>query len=79
MAPMREKERQTFSNQLRQIMANSGLSRYEIAKRSGVDEAALSRFASGERGLTTDTLDRLTQALGLELRQVRKPRAKKGR
>jgi len=44
-----------------------GLSRYEIAKRSGVSEATLSRFVNGQQGLSTDTLDKLANVLGLEL------------
>ncbi len=77
---MEPTKREKLSDQLRRILAESGLSRYEIAKRSGVDEAALSRFASGQRGLTTETLDRLGEALGLELKVKRPDRKrKKGR
>jgi transcriptional regulator with XRE-family HTH domain len=74
---MRRKKPETFCDQLRRILTESGLSRYEIAKRSGVDEAALSRFANKRRGLTTDTVDRLVEALELEL--VTKKRAKRKR
>lgn len=79
---MKPKKIKTLSDQLRQIIADSGLSRYEISKRSGVDEAALSRFANGKRGLTTETLDRLGPVLGLELSAGRPAgvrQAKKGR
>lgn len=64
---MKPKKPQTLSDQLRRIIADCGMSRYEIAKRSGVPEAALSRFFNGKTGLTTDTLDRLAPALGLHL------------
>ena len=76
MKPMKRKKPPTFSDQLRRIIAECGLSRYEIARRSGVDKAALSRFAHGERGLTTETLDRLAEALGLELVAKRRPTRK---
>jgi transcriptional regulator with XRE-family HTH domain len=80
MEPMKRKRREKPSDQLRRIIAESGLSRYEIARRTGVDESALSRFMSGERGLTTDSIDRLAPALGLEL-VARKPKGRqtKGR
>ncbi len=67
----------SISEQLRQILADCGLSQYEIAKRSGVDKGALSRFAHGQSGLTTETLDRLAEVLGLEL-VARKPTSKGG-
>jgi transcriptional regulator with XRE-family HTH domain len=76
MKRMRPKGPKTFSDQLRHILNKCGLSRYEIAKRSGVDEAALSRFVNGRRGLTTDTLDRLAEVLDLEL--VSRRRRKRG-
>lgn len=65
---------------VRHAIEGSGLSRYEIAKASGVSEAALSRFMSGERGLTTGTLDRLADVLGLEVvtRRGRSERKQKG-
>lgn len=76
---MKNKKRETFSEQLRRMMVESGLSQYEIARRSGVDKAALSRFTHGQSGLTTGTLDRLAEALGLELVARRRPKSKKGR
>jgi plasmid maintenance system antidote protein VapI len=77
---MKPKKPQTLSEQLRQIIADCGMSRYEIAKRSGVPEAALSRFFNRKTGLTTETLDRLAPALGLQLRATRPARKrKKGR
>ena len=73
---MNAKKPETLSDQLRQIIADCGMSRYEISKQSGVPEAALSRFVNGKTGLTTDTLDRLAPTLGLELTVKR--RRKKG-
>ena len=62
------------SDQLRSIIDDCGLSRYEIAKRTGIDAAALSRFMSGERGLSMKALDRLGECLGLTVNMRRKPR-----
>ena len=39
--------------------------RYEIAKRSGVDASQLCRFVHGEGRLTTDSLDKIGAVLGL--------------
>ncbi|MBU4271381.1 MAG: helix-turn-helix domain-containing protein, partial [Planctomycetes bacterium] len=50
--------------------------RYQIAKETGIDAAALCRFVQGKMGLTTDTLDKLTEYLGLRI-VMDKPR--KGR
>jgi transcriptional regulator with XRE-family HTH domain len=57
----------TITDQLRQAILNCGMSRYELSKRTGVDQAALSRFMHGQCGLLTTTLDRLCPVLGLEL------------
>ena len=43
------------------------MTRYEIAKRTGIEQSALSRFMSGERGLSTATLDKLGGLLDLEV------------
>lgn len=65
----------TFSELLRQAIEQSGMSRYEIAQRSGVTEGALSFFVNGHRGLTTASIDRLAPVLGLRL-IVKAPRSK---
>ena len=76
MVPMKRKEREKLSHQLRRIMAESGLSRYEIARRTGVQESALSRFFNGQRGLTTETLDKLGECLGLRIVADKLPKQK---
>jgi transcriptional regulator with XRE-family HTH domain len=57
----------TFSDQIRDVIKSSGISRYALSKRTGVTQAALCRFMQGQRGLTTDTLDRLAPELQLEV------------
>jgi transcriptional regulator with XRE-family HTH domain len=59
--------RQPFSEQLRRAIEECGTSRYALARSVGVSDSALSRFMSGERGLTLATLDKLADALGLEI------------
>ena len=58
---------QTLSDQLREIIEKSELSRYELSKRSGVDASQLHRFVRGTGRLTTDSLDKIGLALGLRL------------
>ena len=65
----RNTKRTSLSDQLRAIIENGELSRYEIAKRSGVDASQLHRFVNGTGRLTTDSLDKLGQVLGLRLVQ----------
>jgi transcriptional regulator with XRE-family HTH domain len=76
MTTMKRKQPQPVTDAVKRIIAECGLSRYEIARRSGVSEAALSRFVNGQRGLSTDTLDRLAGTLGLEL-VARQPKGRK--
>jgi transcriptional regulator with XRE-family HTH domain len=57
----------SFSSQLRAAIRARRETPYAIAQAAGVDAAALGRFLSGERGLTTPSVDRLFAALGLRL------------
>ena len=74
----KRKKKPTFTEQLQQAIEDSGLSRYRISQKSGVEQSALSRFLSGERGLSTSSLDKLAELLDLEL-VTRGPKKKKGR
>ncbi len=77
MATKRQKKRETFTEQLQRAIAESGRTRYRIAQESGVSEAALSRFMSGKRGLSTLSIDALAEVLGLELvARTKKPKKK---
>lgn len=57
----------TISEQVRQAIEQSGLSRYEISRISGVDQAILSRFMHGTCGLSTTSLDKLGPVLKLRI------------
>ena len=61
------KKYQPLSEQIRQVIADSELSRYEIAKRTGIDESALAKFYNGHRGLSLASLDRLGELLRLKI------------
>lgn len=56
-----------ISTQLRIIIDECGLTRYEIAQRTGIDQSALARFYSGERGLSMTALDALGMCLELTI------------
>ncbi len=63
------KKKQTVTEQLRNTIEKSGLTHYRIGKMSGVPPNVLDRFISCERRcLRSDTVDRLCEALGLELK-----------
>ncbi len=68
-----------ISDAVRRAIEQSGLTRYEVSKVSGVQQASLSRFMTGERGLTTSTLDELAPVLGLRLVVDSKLKQLKGR
>lgn len=50
-----------------------------IAKGAGVARSQLSRLLSGERGLNTDTIERLADYLGLEITIAPKRGNRKGK
>jgi transcriptional regulator with XRE-family HTH domain len=63
---------ETVSEQLRRAIERSGMTRYEIAARTGVDQATLSRFVHRKSGLAQDSIDKLCALLGLRLVSERK-------
>jgi plasmid maintenance system antidote protein VapI len=63
-----------FTEQLRRAIRDCGMSRYALWKATGISQSLLSRFMSGQRGLTTDSVDKLVDVLGLTLT----PRKKRG-
>ena len=66
---MSKKQKTTdLAGQLRAAFAESGLSRFELARRAGISYAIVHRFTGGDRGITLDTASKLADVLGLELR-----------
>jgi predicted transcriptional regulator len=63
-----------MAEQLRKAIRESGYTRYELSKQTGIPQSTLSRFANGITDLNITTASRLTAFLGLELRRVRKGR-----
>lgn len=66
----------TSNDQMRKAVDNCGMSRYELARVSGVTQAALSRFIHGQRGMTLDMFDRLAPHVGAKLVFPRRTRGK---
>jgi len=58
---------------LKKEIKQCGLSRYEIAKRTGVSEAQLCRFMKGQ-SFQCETADLLLKFFGYELRKKKKSR-----
>ncbi|MCH2130532.1 MAG: helix-turn-helix transcriptional regulator [Pirellulaceae bacterium] len=73
MAKQRTKK---MTDQIRQAIDDSGLTRYRIAKDTGIDESTLAKFYHGTRGLSLDNLDLLFGYLDLQIVRERKPRRK---
>jgi len=76
---MAKKQPKKLTDQLRQAILACGLTRYEIAKRTGIDESALAKFYNGHRGLSMEALDALGACLNLEITVRRKPSKPKGK
>jgi transcriptional regulator with XRE-family HTH domain len=75
---MARKRSNLLTDQLRQAIDDSGLTRYRIAKATGIDESALAKFYNGRRGLSMDALNALGEFLRLTITPGRKP-GKKGK
>jgi len=63
----RRRKRQLLSEQLRQIIESSPVTRYRLSKEAVVDASQLCRFMQGKGRLTTNSLDRIGEALQLRL------------
>ena len=61
-----------MTDQVRQAIDDSGLTRYRIAQDTGIDESTLAKFYHGTRGLSLDNLDLLCERLGLRFIQDQK-------
>jgi transcriptional regulator with XRE-family HTH domain len=56
-----------FGEQLRRAIRTGGVSQAELARRTGLTTATISRVKSGEREASFETIDKLMDALGLEI------------
>lgn len=56
-----------FSEQLRDAIRKSELTRYAISKETGIAQSILARFVNDGAGLSMVSVDKLCAALGLSL------------
>ena len=76
----KHKKHKPISDQLREAILNAPVSRYRIAKDTGVTEASLSRFVNGITGMELDLIDKIGEYLGLDIvAREREPEKRKGR
>lgn len=73
---MAKKRTNKLTDQLRQAIDDCGLTRYEIAKQTGIDESALAKFYNGQRGVSMKALNALGEFLELRIVMGRKPSMK---
>jgi plasmid maintenance system antidote protein VapI len=66
-----------LGEQLREAFRKSGLTRFALAKQSGVPYSGIHRFVAGDRDISLSTASRLCDVLGVEFRPI--DRATKGR
>jgi hypothetical protein len=76
---MARKRSNLLTDQLRQAIDDCGLTRYQIAKATSIDESALAKFYNGHRGLSVDALNALGKFLQLTITLGRKPGPKKAK
>ena len=73
------KKRLNLSDQIRQAVDASGLSRYRICKELGIAESTISRFMTGQGGLSMEYLDAVATLLDLNIVKVNRRSNRKAR
>jgi transcriptional regulator with XRE-family HTH domain len=63
------KKKPLLSEQLKESIDASELSRYRISKESGVAQSTISGFMNGHRSLSLANIDKIGEVLDLELVQ----------
>jgi predicted transcriptional regulator len=64
----------TFTDQLKQAIRGSGMTRYAISVQTGIAGSTLCKFLKGQRGMSLDSVNRLMECLALEIRPRRRNR-----
>jgi hypothetical protein len=57
----------TITKLLQNAIRESGVSRYRISKETGIGQDVLCRFMQGKTGLSISSVDKVLDALGLEV------------
>jgi transcriptional regulator with XRE-family HTH domain len=63
----RRRQLEELAHVIRQHRIARKLSQKELADRAGTSHSAISRIESGRHGITVETLQRIAQALGVDL------------
>ena len=67
-------------DEIRKAIKDSDKSRYRLSKETSIPQSQLSRLLTGEKGLSFEALERLVEALGLEIViQKRRPKGRQKR
>jgi len=69
---------QTIHDQLRKAIRSSEKTRYKLWQETDIDQGQLARFMAGTAGLSVANIERLAEALGLEIIVRPKGRQQKG-
>lgn len=64
---MNAAQRKRLSDQIRDAIRRSEMSQNEIARQSQIDGGTLSKFVTGERGLSLESIERLAVTLNLQI------------
>jgi hypothetical protein len=54
-------------DEIRRAIEAGDKTRYRLSQETSIPQSQLSRFMTGEKGLSFDAMERLTEALGLEV------------
>lgn len=57
----------TITDQIKKAILSADVSRYQIAKDTGIEQAVLSRFVNGKSGLSSTSFDQLAEYFGYTL------------
>ena len=66
-----------LTERIQEAIRSGGMSRYAISKATGIDQALLCRFLKGQSSMALETVDKVLDALGLEI-VIRPRRTGKG-
>lgn len=64
---------------IRDAIEASDMTRYRIAKHTGIGESQLSLFMAGKKGLSVEALETLADCLGMEITTRRKRKKSSGK
>jgi transcriptional regulator with XRE-family HTH domain len=67
MAKKQKTKRVLISEQFKRLIEEGELSRYRIAKETGISQATLSGFVNGKRSLSLANLDKIGELFDLEV------------